>query len=159
LLFSKIPVAIISRSWRYYREHDFPFISVHRSNTKPTIINDHYGTKIVVDKTRPTSPIFFPDLYVVFQTSVENLRKRKEKDHTRQRKHFEKHLKLTKTQPRYFAHMKRQFPDLVKFIEFDNLASAEAKVRDAINDRKGEKEYDSEIILEVTKDWLSLNEL
>lgn len=101
--------------------------------------------------------ILFPDLYILFHTSEEKLRKRKEGDKTRRRKNFEKHLKLTKSQPKYFGFMKAQFPDLVKFIDFDNLDKTKDAVKKAIEDRKNGEKYNSEIILEEIVKWLSVN--
>ena len=103
--------------------------------------------------------IQFPDLYIIFQTSVENLRKRKAKDKTRRRRYFEKHLQLLKTQPLYFGFLKKEFPYLVEFVTFDSLLQAEAQVRKIIISRKNKVAHNSLQILNVITDWLHVNKI
>ena len=101
--------------------------------------------------------ILFPDLYLIFQTSEENLRKRKERDKNRKRSNFEKHLKLIVTQPKYFGFIESRFPGLVKFINYDNIEKTKIEAIAAINKRALGEKYNSEVILKEITKWLSTN--
>ncbi len=101
--------------------------------------------------------IYFPDLYIVFFTSIENLWKRKRADTTRQRRNFQKHLKLVETQPRYFGYMKQQFPNLVEFIRFDSLDETMFSVRKILESLNTKEKRDSLEVLETMRRWLSNN--
>lgn len=99
--------------------------------------------------------IFFPDLYLIFLTSEDNLRQRKERDQTRRRSNFEKHLKLTQTQPKYFGFMKTRFPYLVEFIRYDDVGQAYTKVVTAVENRENSERYNSEKVLITIRNWLT----
>ena len=101
--------------------------------------------------------ISFPDLYILFFTNIEKLRERKERDQTRRRSNFVKHLKLTKTQPKYFGFMKEKFPNLVEFIEFDSISQVKAEIDSVIANREHVLSYESKEILNRVVDWLSMN--
>ena len=101
--------------------------------------------------------ILFPDLYFLLNTSEANLRKRKEGDATRRRKNFEKHLKLRRTQPRYFGAIHEAFPAMVELLEFGDLKTTHDLVLEKIELRKQKPRYDSEEVLEFIRLWLSQN--
>lgn len=68
-----------------------------------------------------TKAIGFPDLYIVFSTSEDELRNRKLRDTTRQRRGFEQHLKMIQPQHRYFQVMQTLMPDRVLFLEAERI--------------------------------------
>ena len=98
----------------------------------------------------------FPDIYFIFYASESVLRQRKEKDKTRRRKNFEKHLKLLETQRKYFGFMQECFPDLVVFMEFNTVESTAKKVGNHLG-IKGSNGQNSEHVLNTMVDWLSGN--
>ena len=99
--------------------------------------------------------IFFPDVYFVFQTSVDNLRSRKARDQTRKRRNFEKHLKLVSTQASYFGYLQEVFPDLVVFVDFKSVAYAQNEINDHLTRRQNATSYDSQLILSTIASWLA----
>ncbi|HAS44795.1 MAG TPA: chloramphenicol acetyltransferase [Microscillaceae bacterium] len=62
----------------------------------------------------------FPDLYIIFKATHEQLRQRKQKDPTRTRRHFEKHLQLIESQQRYFQYLK-SIGMAVAFVEYNDF--------------------------------------
>ena len=101
--------------------------------------------------------IWFPDLYIIFHTTVENLRARKEGDKSRRRNNFEKHLKLVESQTRFFGFMKKRFPKQVEFVELDSADKAKNEVLSYIDNIDVNDRYDSLEILETMAEWLSNN--
>jgi hypothetical protein len=71
-----------------------------------------------------SSAIGFPDLYVIFCASVNELKQRKEKDTDRRRGNFAKHLQMIEPQKRYFEAMKAFAPNRVLFLATENLQSS-----------------------------------
>ena len=97
----------------------------------------------------------FPDLYIIFKATEQELRLRKERDPSRQRRNFEKHLKLIETQPQYFGFMQTRFPGLVKFMAYDSTSQVESELRQIIQSLTPGIKYDSEKILQTMADWLA----
>ena len=77
--------------------------------------------------------ICFPDLYIIFFANLEVLKLRKEKDLTRRRRNFEKHIRLIEPQKRYFEFLKKETDIQVEFVEFDNLEKVKKKVNELMN--------------------------
>lgn len=77
--------------------------------------------------------ISFPDLYIIFFTNVENLKFRKKNDSTRQRRNFEKHLRLIEPHKKYFNFLKNETDIPVELVEYDNFESTQEKVLDLMN--------------------------
>ena len=67
--------------------------------------------------------IAFPELYFIFSTDEQELRKRRAGDAMRQRRHFETHLKMIEPQRRYFQAMHERSPARVLFLEADSVES------------------------------------
>ncbi|CAM1344500.1 DEAD/DEAH box helicase family protein [Tenacibaculum amylolyticum] len=88
--------------------------------------------------------IQFPDLYIVFYCSEEELRRRKNSDKTRLRRNFEKHLLFIKPQIAYFEYIQKFTPINVKFIEYTDLESTYEKVKLAIEETEIKKKNDLE---------------
>lgn len=64
-----------------------------------------------------TGRIRFPDCYVVLGTSATALRTRKERDETRRRRNFERHLNLIEPQRRYFEALRSEGGVTVHFLQ------------------------------------------
>ena len=77
--------------------------------------------------------ISFPDLYIIFFTNVENLKFRKENDSTRQRRNFEKHLRLIEPHKKYFNFLKNETDIPVEFVEYENIETTQQKVLNLMN--------------------------
>ena len=58
----------------------------------------------------------FPDLYIILQADEKTLMDRREKDGTRQRRNFEKHLSFIEPQKRYFRAFEAFSPSSVCFL-------------------------------------------
>ena len=99
----------------------------------------------------------FPDLYVVFLVSEENLRQRKEADSTRSRGNFEKHLKLIHSQRKYFGFLLSTFPGLIEFVQSIDFDATIEKVRNLIPVSKQIPRYDDLVILTEISLWLRAN--
>ncbi len=65
--------------------------------------------------------IEFPDLYFIFSAHEAELRRRKASDVSRQRRGFEKHLKIIDPQRRYFRAMHRFSPNRVLFLKAETI--------------------------------------
>ena len=74
-----------------------------------------YGPRILA------GTIAFPDLYIVFGTSENELGSRRKSDTSRRRVNFEKHLKIIEPQQRYFHAMNRFSPGRVQFLEAESV--------------------------------------
>ncbi len=124
--------------------------------------DDYFPLEKVVDFCRTeiiTGNIQFPDLYIIFHTSLKDLKLRKEGDHTRRRSNFTKHLKLLESQPKYFGYMKKKFPFQVQFIEYSSILQAKEEVLIAIELRRKQPIYNSLSVLTTMAEWLSLNRI
>lgn len=99
--------------------------------------------------------LHFPDAYIIFQTSEDNLRQRKAKDTSRSRRGFEKHLKLCKSIPSYFGHMAQHFPNRVIFLDYDNIQSVYGKVKRLLMRVQSQPKKESELILTSMVNWLN----
>ena len=104
-----------------------------------------------------TGAFKFPDLYFFFLIDENELRQRKERDSTRRRRNFQKHLKLLKTQPAYFGCMKKQFPSMIEMVEYKDVESTREKIVDRLSNFQGTLAYDSLEVLHVLKQWLQLH--
>lgn len=101
-----------------------------------------------------TQYILFPNLYIVFFCSQQDLRKRKESDTKRQRRNFEKHLLYIKPQISYFKYLQKYTNINVKFIEYSDLASTIKKVNLAIKETEI-KEVNDFREFQIIKDWIN----
>lgn len=99
----------------------------------------------------------FPDLYIVFTISKEELIKRKENDFSRQRRNFEKHLTLIDTQRKYFEFLKKDTKIKVEFIEYGNLTETKNMVLEKIQSHSQKHPIDEEKTLNIIYDWLKNN--
>ncbi len=97
--------------------------------------------------------IKFPDVYFVFHASEFLLRQRKERDHGRKRRHFEKHLRLIEPQQEYFHFLKEATHIQVEFIEFSDLHSTYAEVNAVLNGFSA-TDSDHEEALDFIGEWL-----
>lgn len=112
---------------------------------------DFYTKKIVSKKIR------FPDLYIVFETSIENLYHRKTNDSTRKRRNFEKHLQLIEPQKRYFQYLKEATNIPVVFLNCSTLQETKQGVIDCLELLKP-LPYRDELNLQIILNWLQLHE-
>ncbi len=83
---------------------------------------EYYMRKILHGQLR------FPDLYVVFSASQEQLSKRREADPTRTRRNFVKHLRMIKPQRKYFQFLKNHTEISVEFVELHDVEQAMKEV-------------------------------
>ena len=98
--------------------------------------------------------IDFPDKYYYLFTEQKNLISRKENDHTRKRRNFEKHLKIAEPHKRYYETLNQFTPGYVRFIEATFLHE---NVNAIFNDKTNIPSKNSSEILEQISSWLSKN--
>lgn len=97
--------------------------------------------------------IKFPDLYIVFHADENELRLRKEKDVSRTRRNFEKHLKLIKPQQEYFNFLDYHTDVDVEFVNFTNLEGTKDIVTSIIQSKTA-KEVSDRKVFESLTNWL-----
>lgn len=75
----------------------------------------------------------FPDLYIIFYVEEKELWIRKEKDNTRQRRNFEKHLKIIEPLKTYYRFLEEKTDLELHFIHYSDLKSTKKKVLSLID--------------------------
>lgn len=85
----------------------------------------------------------FPDLYVVLTASEDELRRRKQADGTRRRRHFDEHLRLIAPQRSYFMQLATLDPSRVLFID----TSSQHDLVDRVVQAAGVRPADDEAVL------------
>jgi hypothetical protein len=76
--------------------------------------------------------IGFPDLYIIFQVEEKELWIRKEKDKTRQRRNFEKHINIIEPLKEYFRFLDKETELQIKFIPYEDIDIAKREVCSSI---------------------------
>jgi len=99
----------------------------------------------------------FPDRYFIFNATEVELRKRKDADAARQRRGFEKHLQMIKSQRRYFQAMQTFSPHRVCFFEAESIKTNVKFIQKDIFDSIKFDEIESEILFNKMVRWLSEN--
>ena len=84
--------------------------------------HEFYQTQLLEKK------IAFPDLYIIFQVAEKELWIRKEKDATRQRRNFEKHLKIIEPLKTYYQFLDKETDIAMKFIQYTNIEKTKQEV-------------------------------
>lgn len=97
--------------------------------------------------------IKFPDLYIVFHADEYELKLRKEKDISRTRRNFEKHLELIKPQQEYFNFLGCHTDVDVEFVNFTDLEEAKDIVTSIIQSKTA-KEVSDRKVFESLTNWL-----
>ncbi len=98
--------------------------------------------------------IAFPDLYIIFETDVEELWIRKERDKKRQRRNFEKHLKIIEPLKEYYKFLDQKTDLEVRFIEYTNIETTKEKVLSTIK-KNNKKSIDDLKVFGQIEDWIS----
>lgn len=106
-----------------------------------------YAKQISLEQLR------FPDLYIIFETSLDNLYQRKERDKFRKRRNFEKHLKLIEPQKKYFKFLQEETTVEVKFVDLMDLQTAREEVLALIEATKKQEQNPSDVF-EKIKNWI-----
>lgn len=76
--------------------------------------------------------IRFPDKYFYLYTDKENLKSRKEKDITRKRGNFEKHLEIVEPHQRYYETLNYFIPDYVELINAESIQGNITSISDNV---------------------------
>lgn len=98
--------------------------------------------------------IAFPDLYIIFHVEEEELWARKEKDKTRQRRNFEKHLKIIEPLKEYYRFLDQETDLKMKFVYYKDLETAKREVEALIENLDNNK-LDGLKVFEQIERWLS----
>lgn len=97
--------------------------------------------------------IKFPDLYIVFHCDEKELHRRKENDKTRQRRNFEKHLKIIPPLMDYYSFLDKETDIEMRFIEYSDIKATKKKVLDYIRNTPN-KSVDQMETYEKIEHWL-----
>lgn len=81
-------------------------------------IHNFYKTSLIEEKIK------FPDLYILFECSIEELTRRKNSDTSRSRRNFGKHLKLIAPQKKYFEFLKKETEIKAEILEYESIEKA-----------------------------------
>ncbi len=100
--------------------------------------------------------IGFPDKYYLLYTDEGNLRERKAKDNTRQRRGFELNLQFIEPQRRYFEALNCYIPGLIEFIESIEINKNVEKIIATIPQHPRDHRFSIELF-DFAIDWLSRN--
>ncbi|MEM6297614.1 MAG: chloramphenicol acetyltransferase [Bacteroidota bacterium] len=110
-----------------------------------------YAEKIKADKIK------FPDLYVIFNVEEKELRARKERDKTRRRRNFEKHLKIIEPLKSYYRFLDKETPIEMRFIYFDSLENTKTEVLQVLDSAKKNEINDLKVFNQI-KEWIDKNQ-
>jgi thymidylate kinase len=102
--------------------------------------------------------IEFPDLYIIFNATEKELRKRKEGDTTRQRRNFEKHLKIIEPMKGYWRFLDEETDVEIVFIDYKNLKDTQRQVKHLLDSFVVKKRKDIEEFKMIRR-WINLDEL
>jgi deoxyadenosine/deoxycytidine kinase len=95
----------------------------------------------------------FPDRYILLAVSEPELRARKQRDASRSRRNFAKHVSLLRHQPRYFAAMNRICPGLAYVLNAGAPVTTLAETAISVI-RSEQHAEDSLTILQYVAHWL-----
>lgn len=98
--------------------------------------------------------IAFPDLYIIFEVEEKELWIRKEKDKTRQRRNFEKHLKIIEPLKAYYRFLDQETEIEMKFIRYADIERTKKEVLSSIENRRP-KNMDGLKAFEQIEDWIN----
>ncbi len=98
--------------------------------------------------------IAFPDLYIIFQAEEKELWLRKEKDTSRQRRNFEKHLKIIEPLKDYYRFLDQETDLEMRFIDYTNIAETRSGVLSSIGNLV-KKNIDDLQVFEQVSSWLA----
>lgn len=84
----------------------------------PTAFLPKTATHTFYKEQLSAGKIQFPDLYIIFYVEEKELWSRKEKDLTRRRRNFEKHLKIIEPLQEYWLFLDRETELAVKFVHY-----------------------------------------
>jgi thymidylate kinase len=112
--------------------------------------HEFYATKLSEDKIR------FPDLYIIFHIEEKELWIRKERDQTRRRRNFEKHLKIIKPLKEYYKFLAEETDIEMKFIEYKDIENTQKEVLSCIKNCQ-KREIDGLKAFKQIEDWLGRN--
>jgi len=96
----------------------------------------------------------FPDLYFIFSTSEDELRKRKQNDVTRNRRGFEAHLRMIEPQRRYFETMRIFSPNRVSFLRAETIETNIEFIQKNVSGVVGNNETKSDELFDKMIEWL-----
>ena len=113
----------------------------------PEVLHGYYA-KLLAD-----GRLVFPDRYFILAASEPELRSRKENDHTRTRRNFERHLSFIAPQRAYFEFLRSRDEKWVRFI--DNKSAEVSARRIAEASEGAPASQDSPEMFSTIVDWLS----
>ena len=113
----------------------------------PEAIHGYYARLLADGK------LVFPDRYFILKASADKLRSRKEKDPSRTRKNFERHLRFIGPQRAYFEFLRSHDEARIRFIENETAESTALHIAEASKETSGRR--DSIELFSMVVEWLS----
>ena len=98
--------------------------------------------------------IDFPDRYFILSVSEEELRRRRERDETRTRKNFERHLRFIRPQRAYFEFLNSLETGWVDFVVNDDADATARKIDESIRPGRTGRQASNGLFEAITA-WLS----
>ncbi len=121
---------------------DYPSIFLSKEET-----HKFYKKRLLEGQIR------FPDLYIIFHVEEEQLWIRKERDKTRQRRNFEKHLSIIEPLKEYYRFLDQDTDLEMLFIHYADLEKTRKKVLSAIKNVQ-KKDIDALSIFRQIEEWI-----
>jgi thymidylate kinase len=100
----------------------------------------------------------FPDRYFIFSANEAELRERKDRDTTRQRRGFETHLRMIEPQRRYFQAMQKISPRRVRFLEAKTVETNVEFIQEDVSGSANFNEIEAGTLFKKMVEWLRENE-
>ncbi|MEM9548973.1 MAG: hypothetical protein AAGA77_23505 [Bacteroidota bacterium] len=101
--------------------------------------------------------IRFPDLYVVFFVDEKELWIRKERDTTRRRRNFKKHLEIIEPLKKYYRFLDQDTEIEMRFVHYSDIESAKKSVLSLIQSLKQKSIIDEIKVFRQIENWISRN--
>jgi len=100
--------------------------------------------------------IAFPDLYIIFHVDEKELMLRKDKDKTRRRRNFEKHLRIIEPLKKYYRFLDHETELKMTFVHYRDMNSAKNEVLSSI-DSTEKSIVDGVRIFQQIENWINNN--
>lgn len=100
--------------------------------------------------------ISFPDLYIIFDAEEKELWNRKERDKTRRRRNFEKHLTIIQPLRTYYRFLEKETDLEMRFIYYSSITETKEKVLSTIQKMPKKKVYGVKVFEQIDE-WISKN--
>lgn len=121
-------------------------------NYPPKFVQKEETHAFYIQKIRE-GKLKFPDVYIIFDVGEDELRARKERDKTRQRRNFEKHLTIIEPLKSYYRFLEKETPVEMRFIHYDTVENTKRKVLNTLDKIKNNNIDDLSVFNQIER-WI-----